>query len=551
MKIRVNILFISLLIGFAYPCSCLEPPPPEEAYEEADTVFSGQVTNIVEDGSGYYYEVSIQTIDVWKGEILDEIIVLTETNSSECGYNFQINNEYLIYGYNYGDAIYTNICTRTNLLEYASEDLDYLNGLDNECDDSLLFLTMQDSWGDGWNGNTFCINAECTTLLGGSTGTDEFCIDLSVENVITCGGGSWQSEIFWTLSDSDGTTLISGGAPFEGCVGGSCEPEITEFFEYDDNGELREYYLYQPNSLQNNAPLVFILHGYSGSANGMISYSDMNAVAEEHGFAVCYPQGISDQSGYNFWNVGYAFHQNQTVDDVTFLSSLANYLQDEYGFDSQNTFVTGFSNGGDMSYMLACQANDVFRAIAPVAGSMMETIYDACDSPPVPVLEIHGRNDNVTLWDGDIENNDGWGAYYGTEEGIEFWVETNGCINSENILFPNTNTSDGSYIIHHRYFDCNDNAEIWLYEVVGGGHDWPGSSGNMDIESSEEIWIFFSQYLLNMGDVNNDGTINIQDIVVTINLVLSGQYNSSADLNSDGTVDVLDIIVLVNIILSN
>ena len=50
MKIRVNILFTSLLIGFAYPCSCLEPPPPEEAYEEADTVFSGQVTNIVEDG---------------------------------------------------------------------------------------------------------------------------------------------------------------------------------------------------------------------------------------------------------------------------------------------------------------------------------------------------------------------------------------------------------------------------------------------------------------------------------------------------------------------
>ena len=50
MKIRVNILFISLLIGFAYPCSCLESPPPEEAYEEADTVFSDQVTNIVEDG---------------------------------------------------------------------------------------------------------------------------------------------------------------------------------------------------------------------------------------------------------------------------------------------------------------------------------------------------------------------------------------------------------------------------------------------------------------------------------------------------------------------
>ena len=122
MELRLNILFISLLIGFAYPCSCLEPAPPEEAYEAADAVFSGQVTNIVEDGSGYYYEVSIQTIDVWKGEILDEIIVLTETYSDACGYNFQINNEYLVYAYIYGNGIYTNICTRTNLLEYASED---------------------------------------------------------------------------------------------------------------------------------------------------------------------------------------------------------------------------------------------------------------------------------------------------------------------------------------------------------------------------------------------------------------------------------------------
>ena len=97
MDIRLNILFISLLIGFAFPCSCMEPPPPEEAYEEADAVFSGQVTNIVVDESGYYHEVTFQIIDVWKGENSEEITVLTETFSDACGYNFQINNEYLVY----------------------------------------------------------------------------------------------------------------------------------------------------------------------------------------------------------------------------------------------------------------------------------------------------------------------------------------------------------------------------------------------------------------------------------------------------------------------
>jgi len=137
MKIRANILFISVLIGFAYPCSCLEPPPPEEAYEEADVVLSGKVLNMDLDESGYYFEVSIQTIDVWKGDVLDEIIILTETSSDACGYNFQINDEYLIYAYSYNSGIYTNICTRTNLLEYADEDLDYLNQL-SICDNGYI-----------------------------------------------------------------------------------------------------------------------------------------------------------------------------------------------------------------------------------------------------------------------------------------------------------------------------------------------------------------------------------------------------------------------------
>tara|TARA_Y100001970_G_scaffold159746_1_gene195464 strand:- start:594 stop:1823 length:1230 start_codon:yes stop_codon:yes gene_type:complete len=409
---------------------------------------------------------------------------------------------------------------------------------------------MEDSWGDGWNGNTFCLNGECTTLAFGSLGTAEFCIDLNIENPITCGGGQWQSEVFWSLADSSGTTLATGGAPFEGCVGGTCENDIIESFQFIHDGQLRDYYLYIPDSAGENAPLVFVLHGYSGSAGGIMGYSGMNEVASENGFAVCYPQGLSDQSGYNFWNVGYAFHQNQTVDDVSFLSSLATYLQNEYSLDSQNTFSTGMSNGGDMSYMLACQANDVFRAIAPVAGCMMEEIYNTCDSSPVPVLEIHGTNDSVTLWNGDMENNDGWGAYYSIEDGIDLWVETNGCLASENILIPNTSTNDGSYIINHRYFDCDENAEVWLYEVVGGGHDWPGSNGNMDINASVEIWNFFNQYTFILGDINNDGSIDVLDAIEVVGLVLNGEYSEVVDMNYDGAVNVLDIIEIIYIILN-
>lgn len=52
------------------------------------------------------------------------------------------------------------------------------------------------------------------------------------------------------------------------------------------------------------------------------------------------------------------------------------------------------------------------------------------------------------------------------------------------------------------------------------------------------------------GDINNDGSIDVLDIVVIVNIVLSGEYNQLADLNSDEAIDILDIVQLVNIILN-
>ena len=59
-------------------------------------------------------------------------------------------------------------------------------------------------------------------------------------------------------------------------------------------------------------------------ATGILNYSGMIDVANENGFALCVPQGTSDGSGYNFWNVGYDFHQNQNVDDVDFINVISN-----------------------------------------------------------------------------------------------------------------------------------------------------------------------------------------------------------------------------------
>ena len=107
-------------------------------------------------------------------------------------------------------------------------------------------------------------------------------------------------------------------------------------------GLTRQYYLHLPNELGSvdGYPLVFVLHGLGGNANGMIGYSQMNQVANDNGFAVVYPNGTFDQFGNRFWNVGYEIHFDETVDDVGFLVSLAQFLQTEYNLDPGRIFST-------------------------------------------------------------------------------------------------------------------------------------------------------------------------------------------------------------------
>jgi hypothetical protein len=136
-----------------------------------------------------------------------------------------------------------------------------------------------------------------------------------------------------------------------------------------------------------------------------------------------------------------------------------------------------------------------------------------------------------------MENNDGWGAYLGIESSIDFWVDSNNCQYSEDIALLGLNT------IHHRYFGCNDNTEVWLYEVIDGGHDWPSYA-------SQEIWNFFTQFPSIEEDINQDGIINILDVIQLVSLILNSDLETGGDINNDGMVDILDIIHLVNLILN-
>lgn len=282
----------------------------------------------------------------------------------------------------------------------------------------------------------------------------------------------------------------------------------AQLIDFEHEGITRQYIYYEPEDLNEQMPLVFVMHGYTGDANSIKNYSEMNQFADQYGFAVCYPRGTVDSGGNRFWNVGYAFHENETVNDVGFLTELAEYLQSTRGLNPDYTFATGMSNGGEMCYMLACQAYDTFKAVAPVAGMILQDILDQCDnSPPIPLFEIHGSQDNVTPINGDPNNNDGWGAYPSIPFTISYFADKNECTTVLTETLPDTDNTDGSYVLSEKHLNGINNNEVWFYEVVGGGHDWPGAWGNMDINAGEEAWLFFQKYINDVLSVANFETL--------------------------------------------
>lgn len=255
------------------------------------------------------------------------------------------------------------------------------------------------------------------------------------------------------------------------------------------DGHMRHMAMYLPDGLQADAPLMFILHGYGA---GIWRENPMLAAADRHGFAVCIPLGLKDPKGQSSWNVGYPFQEGWRVDDVKALCRMAHYVQQRYHLSRENTFLTGASNGGEMCYLMAYSKQNTFKAVAPIAGLTMAWIYQQMDAPrPIPLMEIHGTEDRVSEWAGDMENRGGWGAYLPVPVAMGYWIAKNRCTQESVECVESLKGDEGHPVIKHRYTSPTTGCDVWLYEVVGGVHGWHTS----DIDTGEEIWQFFSQYL--------------------------------------------------------
>ena len=259
----------------------------------------------------------------------------------------------------------------------------------------------------------------------------------------------------------------------------------------------REYILYVPANYSgtSSVPLILNYHGYGSNASEQMNYGDFRPIADTAGFLVVHPQGTL-HFGITHWNVG-GWTIGSTADDVGFTAALIDSLAVEYCLDLTRIYATGMSNGGFMSFLLACQLSDEIAAIGSVAGSMTPETYNDCiPIHPSPILQIHGTDDGVVPYDGAL-----WTKPI--DDVLQYWVEYNNCNTIPTIIsLPDIDPDDGSTVEYIVYDEGDNNVTVEHYKVLGGGHTWPGSAlggagTNYDINASVEIWKFFSKYDLN------------------------------------------------------
>jgi polyhydroxybutyrate depolymerase len=262
-------------------------------------------------------------------------------------------------------------------------------------------------------------------------------------------------------------------------------------------GIQRDYILYVPANYTGGevVPLLFNFHGYTSNASQQMWYGDFRPIADTAGFIIVHPEGTLDGSNTTHFNVGWG---GSTVDDVGFTSALIDTLSANYTIDQTRIYSTGMSNGGFMSFLLACELSDRIAAIGSVTGSIFPATLNSCNpSHPVPAMQIHGTSDGTVPYTGGA----GWSSSIASL--LSAWANL---INADAVPtttpMPNISTTDGTTVERKSYLNGDNCSELIHYKITGGSHTWAGSAfnsagTNYDINASKEVWNFVSRYDIN------------------------------------------------------
>jgi polyhydroxybutyrate depolymerase len=268
-------------------------------------------------------------------------------------------------------------------------------------------------------------------------------------------------------------------------------------------GRERTFLYHLPRGLGPGAPLVLSLHGRLGQGRSQAELTGFDAVADEAGFLVVYPDGVRRS-----WADGRGTTpaEEEGVDDVGFLLALIDHLVATHGLDARRVYVAGMSNGGMMSYRLACEHPERIAAIAPVGALLSEPLAARCQpARAVPLVAFVGTEDTLMPFTGG-ELSEGRGRVLSAEGTLATWARWSGCPGPPTTETQDRDPGDGTRVVRTAHTGCRDGAEVVLHAFEGGGHTWPGGQRyapearagrtSQELDASRAAWAFFQRFRL-------------------------------------------------------
>lgn len=213
-------------------------------------------------------------------------------------------------------------------------------------------------------------------------------------------------------------------------------------------------------------PLLVLLHGYSANGGAQELYLRLSRQTRSQGFYLVIPEGTEDSRGNQFWNATPACcnFDGSDVDDVAYLMGLVDEMEGLAPI--RDVYFFGHSNGGFMSYRMACEHADRITAIGSLAGSGFATEAECGATQPVSVLQIHGDMDETIPYAGVTA------AYPSAEAMVDRWAARAGCtdeVTAGDPLDLDQTVAGAETTVADRVTGCSG-ADASLWTIVGGSH---------------------------------------------------------------------------------
>jgi polyhydroxybutyrate depolymerase len=230
-------------------------------------------------------------------------------------------------------------------------------------------------------------------------------------------------------------------------------------------------------------PWAVILAFHGGNFNTGLDMEGRFRKAEGHGILLVFPNGANVLPKGSGWTGPGKDDSPDPMRDVKFVRALLDELQKRYPIDPKRIFAAGISGGGFMTDLLWCEMSDRIAGFMVVARAMPEDMSRMCNpARPRPMVLMLGTADEKVS---DTEHQ------LPVPQTLQFIREKLGCKDAHDVdTLPDK--GDPLVVNRTRWTKCSQGAAFEYFEIVGGGHQWPGSGRPrpdkaLDVDATEEM----------------------------------------------------------------